>query len=228
MRAVACLALGAGTTGCISTLTPPRTVPPGKSRAYLVVEGGGGQGHNYVAPRPMVRHGLTKRVDAGFQFALFMAGADLKWNAVRGPVDVAWDPGATGWMGPSVREEPPALSRSTADSNGSPDPLRAFNVVLGAPLLLGFNVARHVSLIALGGSNMVWREGELPHALYRAAAGVSWRARSRFAMQFELDALYDVPRGAGAERPAPILVGGIGLVFGHESEYDDVDGQSRR
>lgn len=100
-----------------------------------------------------------------------------------------------------------------------------FHADAAAPAMLGFNVARRVSLIAVGGSSLTWQKGALPHALYRAGAGVDWRARSRFAIQFEINALYDVPGGAGAARPAAILAGGIGLAFGHESEYDDVDGQ---
>lgn len=225
MRAVVVLTVAVASTGCISTLTPPRTVPAGKTRVYLLVEGGGSH-RKYLAPRPMLRHGLTRRVDEGLQFAFFMAGADLKWNAVRGPVDVALDPGVTSWFGPSVRNEPPVvLSSSSADASGGSEKRDGMSIGVGAPLLLGFNVVSHVSLIALGGSNLLLRKGESPHVLYRAGAGVHWHSRWRFAMQMEIDALYDVPRGAAAERPAPIFIGGIGLVFGHESEYDDVDGR---
>lgn len=223
-RAVPALALAVVSVGCVSTLAPPRTVPAGRTRAYLVVEGGGKPNDTYLAPRPMVRHGLTQRVDAGLQFAFFMAGADLKWNAVRGSVDVAVDPGVIAWVGPSVRDEQALLSSST-DASGGSSWDDATNVSVGAPVLLGFNVARHFSLIALGGSNLVWRRGELPHVLYRVGAGVHWHSRWRFAMQMEIDALYDAPRGVAAERPAPIFIGGLGLVFGHESEYDDVDGR---
>lgn len=94
-------------------------------------------------------------------------------------------------------------------------------VVLGAPVLLGLNAGR-ATVIALGGSGLVLRESELPHATYRAGLGFNFRARPRFAMQFELDALYDVPRGAGAEPPAAALVFGIGLAFGRWSEYEDL------
>lgn len=214
----------AATTGCMSTLAPPRTVPPGTSRVYMLIEGSRQNDQTYLAPRLMVRHGMTERVDAGLELGVLAGGADVKWNAVRGPVDVAWDLGASGWVGPSLRDEPAPLSGSSS-SHSLLD--GKATVIIGAPVLLGFNVARRVSLIALGGDSLVLRDGELPHALYRAGAGVDLRARSRFAVQFELEALYDVPRGAGAQRPEPILMGGVGFAFGHESEYDDVDGGGR-
>jgi hypothetical protein len=209
---VVCSALFA--TGCVSTLTPPRTVPAGQSRSYVLLEIGG---ENRVMPRYMLRHGITSRVDEGFQIGPLMGGADLKWNAVRGPVDLAWDPGAIAWDGPSLRGTPLVIS---SEDNPTGPQKYLVTALLGAPLLVGFNFAPRVTLVTLGGADLMLRDGERPHALYRAGIGFNWRPRPRFAVQFELDGLLDVPRGAGAARPEPLVVGGVGFAFGRSSEYD--------
>lgn len=200
-----CAALAATVSGCISTLTPPRTVPADATRSYLLVESTIPP-RRYpfpLMPRYMLRLGISDRVDGGLTAGAGVAGLDVKWNAVRGPVDVAWSPGATvaGWPGDDGTR----------------------TVLLQAPAILGFNLSRRVSLIASGGTDLVLGGAALSHALYRAGAGVNLRPADRFALEIEVNVLHNHPRGRGADSPETAIVAGLGFAFGRWSEYDNVN-----
>lgn len=77
----------------------PRTVPKGGVSHTFALEGVARSSGSTLAPLPVyeLRLGVSRSVDLGFRAASFSTlGIDVKWNPVRGPLDLAFDPGFQG------------------------------------------------------------------------------------------------------------------------------------
>lgn len=181
--------LGMFQWGCPSpnTYATPRTVEPGEvahSTALEVVdfteEGGGGGG----IVNPLVytmRVGVADRVDLGLRLsAMLSAGADVKWNPIRGPVDVALNPG---------------FQLVPGHSNESPT-----SGYVHVPLLVGLNFSRSSSLILAPGItrgvgepwlSSGWEQPSViaDRTFMRLGAGWNQRVTDGFAIQPEVTIL---------------------------------------
>lgn len=161
-------------------------------------------------PTYQLRLGVADRVDLGFRLAnLATLGFDAKINFVRGPFDLAIDPGIQGiYIG------------GTGSSGGSGAGL----VYMNLPIILGFNLSQNFSLIATPGiayalgfsysSSSSDYNGSGFAA--RLGAGANIRVGRSFAIQPELTALY-FPDTDGV-----FFTGGIGFSFGAQPDYSDV------
>jgi hypothetical protein len=193
-------------TGCLNPnlYTSPRATPRGKSALVLAPQlvQQSKRTQNYT-PAFGLRFGILPRLDAGVRFNMGSLGADLKWNVIRTePFDLAVDAG--------VEVLPNAQYAHL-------------------PLLLGFNLADDVTLLANTG--MTFGTGEqpgpfgsattdLPHGVdpvpagrpfVRAGLGAQLRFTSTFAVQPEGTALYYF---GGDQRVLNHYAGGIALIWG--------------
>jgi hypothetical protein len=205
--------------GCPSpnTYGTPRTVAPGKFAHTAALEGYGG---TYVTrdakgnestesalvptlPTYQLRAGVADRVDLGFRISnLTSLGGDAKFNIVRSEVfDLALDPGVQ-WIHLKVGDASSEI------------------FYFHAPLLLGFNLGKRVSIVATPGavynlvsSEMIGTGGDgLTSAggiFARLGLGLNLRFSDHFAMQPEVTAM----RGFG-DGEAWLFSVGLGFNFG--------------
>jgi hypothetical protein len=229
-RAVVGLLASLTLLGCPNpnTYGTPRTIPPGSGQHTLAVEGLYVNGRAPVvdagattiqrvddgfpmAPTYQYRHGVADTVDFGIRVTnLSGFGADVKWNFVRGVVDLALDPGAQ-WV---------YLASSRTGE------LNAF--FLHAPLLVGVNVTRRVAIVVTPGAVVALEAGRSTPAptrgaivtsggvLARLGLGVNVRVGRLFAMMPEVTAMR-----AFNDTQGVIVVGGLGLKMGAQPRDDD-------
>jgi hypothetical protein len=129
-------------SGCpsLSTLQTPRTVPKGQTRFGIGAEAVGisSDGDSITVPQFefSARYGLTDDIDIGAKLYAIGVELGLKYQFLRGPLDIAIAPAAS------------YISVNTSVSGGSGEGADASVSVahLHAPLLLGYNVSDSVTL----------------------------------------------------------------------------------
>lgn len=206
-RATTILVLTLGLSGCLNPnlYTSPRATPVGQSTIGLApqIVQQTKRVQNY-APTMSLRYGVVPRFDVGMRLNFGSLAADLKWNVVRTThFDLAIDGG--GEILP-----------------------QAYYAHL--PLLLGFNLASDVSLLANTGVTLGTGDQPKPFGQYstddpavgggpvpagspfwRAGLGAQLRFTPTFAVQPEVSALYYVGRSPYVR---DYYAGGIGLIWG--------------
>jgi len=212
-----------------NTYGTPRTIPAGKDQHTIAVEGLYVNGKAPIVdaagattvqriddgtpmlPTYQYRRGVADTVDFGVRATNVSGfGADLKWNFVRGPVDLAIDPGAQ-WV---------------YVATGRTGELNAF--FLHAPLLVGINVTRRVAIVVTPGAVLALEAGRSTPtptrgaivtsggALARLGLGLNLRAGRVFAVMPEVTAMR-----AFNDTQGVIVVGGIGFKMGAQPRDDD-------
>lgn len=205
-RIAASTALVVATSGCLNPnlYTSPRATPV-KRIAILVAPQIARQTERVQSYGPVMglRYGVMPRLDVGMRSNFGSLAADVKWNAIRTPhFDLAIDGG--------VEFLP-----------------HAFYAHL--PLLLGFNVAEHVSLLASTGVTLGSGEQPMPFGsvsttdpalgagpvpagrpFVRGGLGVQLRFTPTFAVQPEVTALHYLGENQWVRN---YYVGGIGFVW---------------
>jgi hypothetical protein len=215
--ALVAVSLGA-LVGCPNpnTYGTPRTIPPGEVQhtvgldaIYVRSKPRGQDGDSATLPMfpsYQLRRGLSDRVDIAARITNFSGfGADVKWNFVRGPIDLALDPGAQ-WAYVTVGD--------------------GFSVFfLHAPLLAGFKLARDVDLVLTPGAVLALEAGTsrpVPHTvistgglLARFGVGVNVRTGRQIAIMPEVTAMRAFNDSAGI-----VLVAGFGIKPGAQPLAD--------
>lgn len=205
-RIVTSTALLVGTSGCLNPnlYTSPRATPVGQS-AILIAPQVARQTERTQSYGPVIglRYGVMQRLDVGMRLNFGSLGTDVKWNAIRTPhFDLALDGG--------VEFMP-----------------HAFYAHL--PLLMGFNVAEDVSVLASTGVTLGVGEqpepfgststtdpavgaGSVPagRPFVRGGLGVQLRFTPTFAVQPEVTALHYLGENEWVRH---YYAGGIGLVW---------------
>ncbi len=222
------LAMPLAVTGCPNpnTYGTPRTIPSGKNQHIIALEG---IGVRAKAPRtdasgavetgtdseglPLLpsyqyRRGVSDRVDLGVRVTNVSGlGADVKWNFLRGALDLAVDPGFH-WVYVPVRD--------------------GFNVLyLHAPILAGVNVTDSVTLVLSPGvvcaafassskdgasrSAIVTNRG----VLARLGVGLNVRLGRLLAIMPEITGMRAFNDSEGI-----VVVGGLGFKMGAQPKAD--------
>jgi hypothetical protein len=203
---VANAALVVGTSGCLNPnlYTSPRATPVGQSALLLApqIARQTGRTQSY-GPVFGLRYGVMPRLDLGMRLNFGSLGTDVKWNAIRTRhFDLALDGG--------VEFLP-----------------HAFYAHL--PLLMGFNVAEDVSLLASTGVTLgvgkqpepfgsssttdpAFGAGSVPagRPFVRGGLGVQLRLTPTFAVQPELTAMHFLGENEWVRN---YYAGGIGFVW---------------
>jgi hypothetical protein len=221
-------------SGCPNpnTYTTPRTLDPGTVQWQVAAEGIGvdykvSNGSTDSKGNPVktdvlaglptiptfgVRFGAAEGLEIGLRLPNGEPfAADTKIRLLKGPFDVALDPGTQLYMG---------------SANGN-----AFAVVyVHAPVLLGFNFSQNVSFVLSPGlayannaaSNVVATgvAGASTAAGFMARLGVGFdfRVSRRFAVQPEVTLM----RQFTGSEDLLLCVGGIGFNFGTQPDYSDL------
>jgi hypothetical protein len=209
-----------------NTYGGPRTVPKGEQLHTVAVEAYYGQGtYDGTLTQPdgtvivgrqdvtratphvptyVLRHGLAQKVDAGFRLVNLSSPAfDLKWNFLRGDIDLAIDPGIH-WAPINTK-------------------LHVFH--LHAPLLVGFNVSDYVTLVLAPGAAVTFSAGDPPDEARqqlqtasgiaaRLGAGVNLRLGEQLAIHPEVTVLRRFDDSAFTW-----LTFGVGFSFGTLPRY---------
>ena len=200
-----------------STYGTPRTLPAGQDQHTIAVEaiyvnsqpGGRGtareDGGLPMSPSYHYRRGLTDTVDLGARATnLSGLGADVKWNFVRGSIDLAIDPGVQ-WAYVPI-------------GHG----FSAF--YLHAPVLVGLNVTRRITLVLTPGAMFAVETGSPPPghsvvrnggALARLGVGVNLRLGARLALMPEATAMRALNDSGGI-----VVVAGLGIKLGAQPFMD--------
>ncbi|HYJ10758.1 MAG TPA: hypothetical protein VEX18_17165 [Polyangiaceae bacterium] len=205
-RIAASTALVVAAVGCLNPnlYTSPRATPVARS-AILVAPQMAQQTERVQSYGPVVglRYGVMPRLDVGMRSNFGSLAADVKWNAIRtSHFDLALDGG--------VEFLPHAFYAHV-------------------PLLMGFNVAEHLSLLASTGVTLGSGEQPTPFGsvsttdpvigggpvpagrpFVRSGLGVQLRFTPTFAVQPEVTALYYL---GDNEWVRNYYAGGIGFVW---------------
>ena len=211
-----------------NTYGTPRTIPAGRGQHTIApealyvngkapfVDGGGATRVQRVDsglpmfPTYQYRHGLGDTVDLGLRVTnLSGFGADVKWNFLRGTVDLAIDPGAQ-WV-----------YVSTANTGT----LSLF--LLHAPLMVGLNVSRRVAIVFTPGAALALEAGRSKPeptrgailsnggGLARFGVGINVRTGRDFSLMPEVTAMR-----AFNDTQGILLVFGLGLKVGAQPLMD--------
>jgi hypothetical protein len=160
----------------------------------------------------MSRQGVTSRLDFGVQATPGFAGLDVKWNFVRGDVDLAIAPEID--FGPTL---------------GVPD---SFTVRGKLPLFFGLNVSQAVSIVLVPSvyvePHMVCvsppaSDATCDRAGWETVAGTSVGMLARVAPRLALQPGVTIRRAFRAREdglPPWSAVAGMGFTFGRSSEYE--------
>jgi len=214
----------ASLTGCtVNQYATPRTLKPGQVSHTVAVEGfviglSGEPGD--LHPRYQIRVGLANRVDLGVMLGPFF-GADVKLNFVRTKrVDMAWSPGIHYGMFPS-------------SSYGWDAPTHI--VRFSGPLSIGFNVTKATTIFVHGNVSPIYRARNYDEHCFpsecelstwavtpEVGLGVQLRLTPSIALTPEVSFIGPAEHLMGAG-----LHGGIGVSFGAQPNYNDVDERPR-
>ncbi len=221
-------------SGCPNpnTYTTPRTLDPGTVQSQVAGEGMGvdykvshgstdSSGNpiktDVLAGLPMlptlgVRFGVAEGLEIGLRlpngepFAI-----DTKIRLLKGPLDVALDPGLQLYLASVNNNSFAAL-------------------YLHAPVLLGFNLSRNVSLVLSPGLAYAENTGTNVYAtgvagsstaagfMARLGVGFDFRVNRRFAVHPEVTLM----RQFTGSEDLLLCVGGIGFNFGAQPDYSDL------
>jgi hypothetical protein len=170
-----------------------------------------------TVPSVGIRAGLADGVEIGGRIPNFDSlAADLKLRLVKGAIDVAVDPGIQFYY----------LAFSAGDGTSE-----SFGVVyLHAPLLVGLNLSKSVSIVASPGfvytiatasvndGSNVQQVAGTTGVMGRMGVGFNIRPSKKFSIQPELTFMK-----AFQNTDALIYVFGLGLNFGAQPDYSDLD-----
>ncbi len=217
-----------------NTYTTPRTLPPGAVEWQVAPEFIGASyatttttvdsnGNTTQTPSrvsavlPMVpsfgaRIGIVDGFDLGLRLSnLDSISVDGKIRLLKGPFDVALDPGLQGYY---INVDDVSLGV----------------VYLHLPVLLGVNFSKNVSLVVSPGivyaavtgsvdsSDGVTGASTVSGFFGRLGVGFDFRITPRFAIHPEITAMKDF-----GDSDALIYVGGIGFNIGAQPDYSDLD-----
>jgi hypothetical protein len=123
----------------LSTLQTPSTVPKGDIRFGIGAEAIGISSGSESVTLPQIefnaRYGLTDNLDIGAKLYLVGVEGGIKYQFLRGPLDIAVAPAAS-W-----------ISFSASSDTGSGTDKSSFSIVyLHAPLLFGYNASDTVTI----------------------------------------------------------------------------------
>ncbi len=212
------------------TLGTPRTIPRGQIAHTVALTAigsrdngafGGTSAFSPSLPTYMFRLGLADRVDVGLRLSrLTSLGADAKINFLRGPLDLALDPGFA-WFGSFPASE--SLSAGggvfprtcgTPKFSGCPS-----HFMFHLPLIVGINITRYFSIVPAGGlSSMSITGRDLDRAFIaygRAGLGFDFRIRQIFALHPEFTLLQPI----GGDSTA-FVTASLGFSFGAPPDFD--------
>jgi hypothetical protein len=219
-------------TGCPNpnTYGTPRTVPAGHISHSIAVEAigahaGGASVDLPTAPTYTMRIGAAENLDVGLRVAnLTTLGADLKWNFLKGPFDMAIAPGAQFFY------------YSTGTSSGSNSASASISgTYLHLPLLLGINLTENVTLVptvgimygAVGGSSSV-SSGDGSNDSVKASSNTGVIGRFGFGADFRVSAKFalhpeiTIMKGFRERAEGVVYLAGLGFNFGTLPDYSDV------
>ncbi len=209
-------------TGCPNpnSYGTPRTIPKGTVQHTVALEGirfsaenRSGDESSFTSPTLptyQLRYGVSDDVDFGVRVAnLSLPGVDLKWNFLRGDIDLA--------VAPGVQATYLSLSRTSI-----------FMSYFNLPLMVGFNVGRDVTVfvnpgityLLAAGDNSSDRKGVVTASGVAATVGVG--------VQFRTSKIFAVtPQVSGMrffnDADNLVLVFGLGFNFGSQPEYGTRD-----
>lgn len=190
-----------------------RTITRGQIQHSIAIEGvgvaGSSTGFSPTLPTYQFRYGLADRVELGARLSnLVMPGLDVKWNFVRGGIDLAVQPGVS------------VTYVSASTSSASTD------FVIGyfhLPLLVGFNLSPNVSLLLTPGILGAFASGTTTgtsdgSARFASGTGINgrfgvgafFRLGNGFAIQPEITAV----RSFDPDAKGVVLSFGLGFQFG--------------
>jgi hypothetical protein len=221
-----------GTTGCPNpnTYGTPRTVPAGHLSHSIAAEAIGAHGGSTsvdlpTAPTYTMRIGAADSVDIGVRVAnLTTLGADVKWNFLKGGLDLAVAPGAQFFY------------YSTGNSgNANSASASISGTYLHLPLLIGANVSEHVTLVptigimygVVGGSSSVTssdgsnesvKASSNTGIIGRLGFGADFRVSAKFALHPEFTFMKSFREGAEGF----VYLAGLGFNFGTLPDYSDI------
>jgi hypothetical protein len=214
--------------GCASpnTYATARTVPQGDFQHTVAVEGIGfhssqGTGALPILPTYQLRVGVLSRMDVGARIgSLTEAGADVKVNFLRGPLDLAIAGGAEAFLEWHYDPHPtdPGHKRRTG--------ARAF---LHVPLIASYNFSKELSLVGTPGiayviGRKVNADSVRTQAMdggtlaVRLGIGIDYRYKKGRAIHPEITWLQST------EKAQTIVLFGVGFNFGDAPSYDDIGG----
>lgn len=223
-----------------NTYTTPRTLDPGKWQFTVAPEAlgfsyngytatsngvstpvGGGSGFSPMIPSFIARVGLADGFDLGIHASnLDSLGLDGKIRLLKGTFDLALDPGLQGYYYSFG-------SGSGSDSIGV--------VYLHAPVMLGLNLSRDVSLVVTPGvtyglatasvasSTAIQNASGTSGIIARGSLGLDIRVNPKLALHPEVTVLKSFQ-----DAQTLLYVLGFGINFGAQPDYSDLaDGGSR-
>jgi hypothetical protein len=226
LQVLSVVAASTALLGCPNpnTYGTPRTIPAGKDQHTIAAEGiyataksnvdAAGNRTSASVGLPMFptyqyRRGIADEVDFGVRVAnLSSLGGDVKWNFVKGDVDIAIDPGLQ-WFG-------------VFTNNGSVN-LFYFH----GPLLVGINASDDVAVVLTPGFVYALAVGSISNssgqsgvfsgggALARLGLGLNLRLGKTFAIMPEVTAM----KGFN-DAESLLLVGGLGFKIGAQPYSD--------
>lgn len=228
-RGMVTVALGAFLCGCPdpNTYGTPRTLAPGdlQLQGSLGAWGGVANGSNGALPSlPSVgvRYGVADRLDVGARLVDFFGlGGDIKYNFVRGPVDLAIDPMLQAFYVPAIQLTP---SSSYSNATGIAQ--------VHLPLLIGINFDDATTLVLTPGIVGTLATGSASDNPYagaqqiafastglgaRLGIGLNIRTSDTFSWQPEVTAWHEF-NGVDSW----VCVAGIGINIGAQPDYSDL------
>lgn len=193
-----------------------RTITRGQIQHSVAIEGvgvaGSSAGFSPTLPTYQFRYGITDNLEFGARLSnLVMPGVDVKWNFVRGGIDLAVQPG--------VSVTYASVSSSSSSSSASTD------FVIGyfhLPLLVGFNLSPSVSILLTPGILGAFASGSTTStdgsARFASGTGINgrfgvgafFRVSNGFALQPEITAV----RSFDPDAQGVVLSFGLGFQFG--------------
>ncbi len=217
-----CAALGCASP---STYATARTNAPGDFTHTVALEGVGYNGPNATGAIPILptyamRVGIVDRLDFGARIgSLTELGADVKFNFLRGPLDLAIAGGAEMF-----------LEWHYADS----DPKRRTGnkAYFHLPLILSYNFSRTTSFVASPGVSYILGRTVTPDFVRtmpfddgtiaaRLGVGIEYRYKPRRAIHPEITVLQSL------SDTRTYVIFGVGFVLGSLPKYDDIEAEER-
>jgi hypothetical protein len=245
-RVVAALCFVPFLAGCPNpnTYGTPRTTPKGEMSHTVAVEGvyiGGetkktnvsGSGATATTttttesvgvglptlPTYQLRYGVSDEVDFGVAVRnLSSLGADVKWNFVRGSVDLAIAPGVQ-WFGVFTGKESVQIFYIHAPLLVGLNLSDSFSFVLSPGFVYAAAIGNFTSSGTGADRNAVITSGG---ALARFGLGLNIRPSKKFHIQPEVTGMRAFNDAEGL-----FLMFGLGFNFGHLPQYDDLDDEPK-
>ncbi len=209
-------------TGCPNpnSYGTPRTIPKGQMQHVVALEvinlsssDNSGRSVSFTSPMPpsyQFRYGISDSVDFGARLSnLTMPGVDIKWNFVRGDVDLA--------VAPAVQGSYVSTPRTSVGL-----------VYFHLPVLIGVNAGRDVTVFVSPGVSYLLAAGDNSTNRSGTVTASSVAARVGLGVQIRTSKIFAITPEVTGMRffndNAPLaLIFGLGLNFGSQPKYDGGD-----